>query len=112
MHDLGQEIWLVLGMAAVTFSIRYGLLAMSGRMTLPPTIVQALQYVPPAVLTAIIVPIVILPEGRVWVNYDNARLVGALATLGIAFWQKNLLVTIVAGMIVFLLYQVLLLQIA
>jgi branched-subunit amino acid transport protein len=107
-----NEVWLILGMAAVTFSIRYGLLAMSTRITLSPAIIQALQYVPPAVLTAIIVPMVILPEGKVWVNYDNARLIGALATLGIAFWHKNLLLTIVLGMVVFLAYQVLLIKIA
>ncbi|WP_322743716.1 AzlD domain-containing protein [Vasconcelosia minhoensis] len=40
-------------------------------------------------------------------SYENARLVGAIATVAIAFWQKNLLVTIVAGMGLFLAYQIL-----
>jgi branched-subunit amino acid transport protein len=100
-----NELMLVLGMAAVTFGIRYSLIAISGRVTLSPDWTQALRYVPPAVLTAITIPAVLFPEGHLWVRYDNARLVGAITTILMALWQKNLLVTILAGMLVFLSYQ-------
>lgn len=100
-----NEFWLVLGMAAVTFGIRYSLIAVSGRVTLSAELTQALRYVPPAVLTAIVVPAVLFPADQLWVSYENARLVGAIATVAIAFWQKNLLITIVAGMGIFLIYQ-------
>jgi branched-subunit amino acid transport protein len=50
-------------MALVTFAIRYTMFALSGRLELPRQLVKALRYVPPAVLTAIIVLAVLIPTG-------------------------------------------------
>jgi len=93
---------LVASMALVTFAIRYVLLAFSGRIQLSPTLVRALGYVPPVVLTAIVVPAVVLPDGEtLWLGWQNARLVGAIACVILALWHKNLLLTIAGGMAVF-----------
>ncbi|MBP0017582.1 MAG: AzlD domain-containing protein [Cyanobacteria bacterium SBLK] len=101
-----MEFYLVLGMATVTFSIRYFVLGMSDRIQLHPLIIEALQYVPPAILTAIVVPEVLIPNGdRLWLDYTNARLVGAIAAVIIGYWRKNLLLTIVVGMLIFFLWQ-------
>jgi branched-subunit amino acid transport protein len=69
-----SEIILILGMMAVTFSIRYVLLAFSGKFSLPESVEKALRYVPPAVLTAIIFPAVLLPEGHWDLSLHNAYL--------------------------------------
>lgn len=100
-----NEIMLLGGMTLVTFLIRYPLLAMSGRITLPPRLLQALNYVPPAVLTAIVVPTVLVEDNSLWLGVNNPRLVGALVALGIGLWRKNLLLTILVGMGVFLIWQ-------
>ena len=100
-----NEVMLIGGMTLVTFSIRYLLLAMSGRLTLPPRLLQALNYVPPAVLTAIVVPAVFVEGDSLWVGIGNPRLVGAIVALGIGLWRKNLLLTIVVGMATFLMWQ-------
>lgn len=100
-----NELMLIGGMAFVTLSMRYPLLAMSGRINLPPRLLQALNYVPPAVLTAIVVPSVLVEGDSLWLGLDNPRLVGAIVALGIGLWRKNLLLTIVAGMGAFLLWQ-------
>ncbi|TVQ14808.1 MAG: AzlD domain-containing protein [Leptolyngbya sp. DLM2.Bin27] len=93
---------LVAAMALVTFSIRYSLLAFSGRIQLSPTLVRALGYVPPVVLTAIVVPAVVFPDGEtLWLGWGNARLVGAIAAVSLALWRKNLLLTIAGGMATF-----------
>ena len=102
-----SEWLLVSGMAAVTFAIRYSLIGVSERVKLPPVVVSALRFVPPAVLSAIVVPAVLFPEGRLSVGLGNARLVGAVATVLFAFWKNSLLFTIGAGMGFFLGYQVL-----
>ncbi|MEO0869430.1 MAG: AzlD domain-containing protein [Cyanobacteria bacterium J06642_11] len=99
-----DEVWLLGGMTLVTFLIRYPLLAMSDRITLPPRLLQALNYVPPAVLTAIVVPAVLV-SGDGGFGVHNSRLMGALAALVIGLWQKNLLLTILVGMGTFLLWQ-------
>ncbi|MEL6231941.1 MAG: AzlD domain-containing protein [Cyanobacteria bacterium J06627_3] len=102
---MANEAMLLAGMTLVTFLIRYPLLAMSGRLTLQPGLLQALNYVPPAVLTAIIAPTVLMAGDSLWLGADNPRLMGSLAAIGIGFWQKNLLLTILAGMGVFLFWQ-------
>ncbi len=102
-----NEVILLGGMTLVTFLIRYPLLAMSGRITLPPRLLQALNYVPPAVLTAIVVPSVLVEENSLWVGFDNPRLIGALVALSVGVWKKNLLLTILVGMSVFLLWKTL-----
>lgn len=102
-----NEILLLGGMTFVTFLVRYPLLAVSGRITLPPKLLQALNYVPPAVLTAIVVPIVLIDGDTLWFGVGNPRLIGALVALGIGLWKKNLLLTILVSMGVFLLWQTL-----
>jgi branched-subunit amino acid transport protein len=103
---MNESEWLLIGgMALVTFGIRYPVLAMSGRLQLPPRLLQALTYVPPAVLTAIIVPAVLVESGDLWVSWQNPRLIGAIAALVIGFWRQNLLLTILVGMAAFLLWQ-------
>lgn len=102
-----HELMLIGGMTLVTFPIRYVLLAVSGRVNLPPRLQQALNYVPPVVLTAIVTPIVLVSEDTLWLSIDNPRLVGAMVALAIGFWRKNLLLTIVASMAVFWLWQTL-----
>lgn len=101
-----NEFFLIFGMALVTFLIRYPIIAMSGRIKLSPQFLQLLSYVPPAVLTAIVVPAVLIPNGdQILFNYTNARLVGAIAAILVAVWRKNLLLTIVVGMIAFFTWQ-------
>jgi branched-subunit amino acid transport protein len=99
--------WLLIGgMALVTFLIRYSLLAFSGKLQIPPAAMKALSFVPPVVLTAIVVPAVLMPDGKsLWLGWDNARLVGALACIATGVWRQNLLLTIVVGMAVFLGWQ-------
>jgi branched-subunit amino acid transport protein len=100
-----NEFLLVTGMALVTLAIRYPVLALSGRITLAPRFIQLLRYVPPTVLTAIVVPAVLMPKDTLWIGPDNARLVGILVALAVGFWRKNLLLTIVVGMATFLIWQ-------
>lgn len=103
-----NEALLVIGMAIATLLWRYPLLAMSGRLTLPDRLLQGLTYVPPAVLTAIIVPAVLIQDDALWIHWQNPRIIGAIAALAIGLWRKNLLLTILVGMGSFLVWQSLL----
>lgn len=97
-----ETVYLIAGMFFVTFSIRYGLLPLSGRIRFSPGMQRALSYVPPAVLTAIIVPMALIPDGQtLHVSIANPYLVGTVFTVLIGWFSKNLMVTIVGGMAVF-----------
>ncbi|MBF2034226.1 MAG: AzlD domain-containing protein [Leptolyngbyaceae cyanobacterium T60_A2020_046] len=93
------------GMALVTILIRYPVLALSGRLILPPRLLQALAYVPPAVLTAIVVSAVFVEGEELWLGWQNPRLIGAIAAIAVGLWRKNLLLTIVLGMGTFWLWR-------
>ena len=98
----GFEILMIVGMMAVTFGVRYPVLALVSRLSLPPAVLDALKFIPPAVLTAIVVPAVLMPEGLLNLRFDNAYLVAGVAAAVISWRTKNLLLTIVLGMAIFL----------
>ncbi|GAB4511699.1 MAG: hypothetical protein OHK0046_10140 [Anaerolineae bacterium] len=104
-----SNTWLmILGMMLVTFGVRYPVLALVGRLTLPEPVIRALRYVPVAVLTAIILPIMVAPENNTLdLSLNNAYLVAGVFAIVIAWWRKNLLLTIVLGMAVFLAWRTL-----
>lgn len=104
MHGLTAFV-LILGMALVTFTIRYPLLAFVGRVELPDQMVRALRYVPVAVLMAIIVPTMLMPHGQMEIDLHNSYLIAGIAAIVIAAWSKRLLPTIGGGMVIFLLWQ-------
>ncbi len=93
-----SEVALVAGMALVTLLVRYPMLALLGRIPRPEPILRALRYVPVAVLTAIVVPAVLLPDGALDLRPSNAYLVAALITALVAWRSKNLLLTFLLGM--------------
>lgn len=93
---------MILGMALVTFGVRYPILALVSKIQLPESILSALKFVPPAVLSAIILPEVLISKGDLQLNFGNSELVASLAAGLIAWRTKNLLLTIVLGMLVFL----------
>ncbi len=100
-----SELLLILGMALVTFGVRYPMLAIIGRLQLPDTALRALRYVPLAVLTAIIVPAILMPDGDIDLRPENTYLVGGIIAALVAWRTKNLLLTIIVGMGAFLLWR-------
>jgi branched-subunit amino acid transport protein len=97
--------WLILGMTAITFLMRYSLFAWPD-LRFAPVVRQGLHYVPTAVLTAIVVPGMLLPDGEHWqVSLDNAYLLAGIAAIGIAALSRHLLATIGGGLLAFFLLR-------
>lgn len=95
-----REVWMILGMALVTFAIRYPIFGFADRVKLTPSVRRALRYIPPAVLAAIVLPAMFAPDGSFDLHYTNSFLVAGIATFLIAWIGQNLLLTIVLGMAV------------
>lgn len=94
-----NEFLLLFGMFLVTFGVRYPVLALVSRIQMPSILETGLKYVPPAVLTAIIVPAVLLPNGeKISVSLSNAPLFASMIAILVAWRTKNLLITILSGM--------------
>jgi branched-subunit amino acid transport protein len=95
-----QELLTVAGMMLVTFGVRYPVLALVSRLTLPEWLRSALRFVPPAVLTAIIVPsLLVNGEYGLWLSPHNAYLVAGLVAIGVALSGRGILITLVTGMV-------------
>ena len=92
---------LIFGMLTITFATRSSLFAFPD-LRFPPLVRQGLHYVPTAVLTAIVVPGMLIPDGQNWAfSLDNAYLLAGLAAIAIAALSRNLLATIGGGFLVF-----------
>jgi branched-subunit amino acid transport protein len=89
----------------VTFGIRFSLIFLFGRVEIPGTIRRALHYVPPAVLSALIFPELFLRGGVLAITADNHRLLAGLVAVLVAWFSKNTLITILAGMVALFLFQ-------
>lgn len=100
------EMALIAGMAIITFAIRYTLFAVGHRVRFSPLLTQALSYVPVAVLTAIVAPAMLMPDGaNLDLALDNAYLVGGTVAIVIAAKWRNLLATIIGGLAFFFIWR-------
>ena len=92
-----SEWVMILGMVTVTFGIRYFLLAFAGRIKMPPLLEASLNYIPPAVLTAMTVPAVLFPKGELHLSYTNPYLVAAVLATAAGVLSRSLMATIAIG---------------
>ena len=101
-----NEFLLILGMFLVTFGVRYPVLSLVSRVQLPEILESGLKYVPPAILMAIIVPAILLPEGdTININLANAPLYAGITAALVSWRTNNLLLTILTGMGVLWVWQ-------
>jgi branched-subunit amino acid transport protein len=106
-----MNLWLIIiGMGVITYTIRLSMIVMSGQLQLNDELQRALRYVPPAVLSAIIVPEMIQPGGTLDISLGNERLLAGLIAIVVAWYTKNMIWTVAIGMITLWLLQVLNLQ--
>lgn len=101
-----MNVWLIFVLGGLlTFAMRFSFIYAFGKFSVPPALHRALRFVPPAVLSAIIFPEVLMSEGRLSVGPGNHRMLAAAIAVGVALWTKKTLPTIVAGLAALLLLQ-------
>ena len=101
-----MNIWLVMLIAGLlTFGMRLSLIYLFGRFEVPDTLRRTLRFVPPAVLSAIILPDLLIPAGHMDFGLGNHRWLAGLAAMLVAWYTKNTLLTILVGMAVLLILQ-------
>ena len=103
-----MNIWLVMVIGGlITFGMRFSLIFLFGRFEIPETMRRALHYVPPAVLSAIIFPELLYKANQIDFSFGNIRLLAGIVAILVAWYTKNTLLTILAGMLALLLLQLL-----
>ena len=102
--DQDRVLWTIVGMGIVTYLPRLiPFLALAGGGeggTLPAWLERWLRYVPVAVLAAMLLPSLLVIEGRASLAWDNLYLWAAVPTAWIAWRTRSLIGAVLAGMAV------------
>lgn len=97
------EIWAVIGALAVaTAATRSSFWLVGHHITIPKRVQEVLRYAPACALAAIIAPDMLLGAGgQLHVSVANPKLLAGAAAVLFYLVRRNMLLTIVFGMLVF-----------
>lgn len=94
-----MSTWLaILGVALATFLLRASFIVFADPHRFPPGFRRALRFVPPSVLAAIVVPGLLLVEGRIDLSTANPRWIAGMLAIAVAAWTRSALGAIASGM--------------
>ena len=104
----GVNIWLLfLAIAFGTFSLRFSFIYLFGKVEMPEWLRRALRFVPASVLAALVFPALTYPNGALDLTLGNIRLLAGIGGALVAWRTKNVMWTIVVGMVLFWILQAL-----
>jgi branched-subunit amino acid transport protein len=92
----------IVGLAGVTVLTRCFFFILDRPWSLPHWAERALQYAPVAALAGVIAPEIVMSGGHLVASWHDARLFAAPAGALLYFWRRSVLLTIIAGMAVYL----------
>ena len=99
-------IWLTIITAGLlTYATRLSSILLYGKFEMPILVERALRFVPVAVLTAIFFPELLIIQGDLMLSFQNPRLLAGLLAILVAWRTKNVIYTIVIGMLTLWLLQ-------
>lgn len=88
----------VLAVGMITYVSRAGLIVFLADRPLPADVTRALRYVGPAVLSALTVNLIAGGAGVSGVEF--AEVAAIAASVVVAWWRRNLIASLAAGMVV------------
>jgi branched-subunit amino acid transport protein len=96
--DAALKLWVVvIVVGALNYLSRLSFIAVFSRRHVPPLLGRAFRYVPAAVLTALVVPMIVVP-GDAWAP-ALPKIIGATVAGVVAFITHSQLKTLAAGML-------------
>lgn len=95
-------LFVIAGMAAVTVLTRCFFFILDRPWPMPAWAHRALRYAPVAALAGVVLPEVVMSNGHFVTTWQDARLFAAVAGALAFFWRRNVLVTLILGMAVYL----------
>lgn len=95
-----QTVFLtILGMAAVTYLPRLAPAWVLSSRQLPPAVARFLSFVPTAVLSALLLPSLVVTEGHLDASPQNIFLWAAIPTLLVAWRTRSFFGAVATGMV-------------
>ena len=94
-----MKIWVVIVVVgALNYLSRLSFIAFFANRRVPPLLARALKFVPAAMLTALVVPMVVASPATATGIVIDARLPAALIAVAVAYVTRSSVGTMVAGM--------------
>ncbi|MGI6091646.1 MAG: AzlD domain-containing protein [Veillonellaceae bacterium] len=93
-----EIIFIIAGMALVTFATRYSCVALFRQTGMPDWLERWLKHIPPAILTALIVPALVMPTGQIDISLNNHYLLAGLVAALAAYKTRNIVTTLTLGL--------------
>ena len=87
----------IVAVGALNYLSRLSFIALFARRSMPPLLARALRYVPAAMLTALILPMVVDFKGTA-ADFATPRVAAALIAAAVAFVTRSTLKTLGVGM--------------
>jgi branched-subunit amino acid transport protein len=95
-----MSTWLtIIAAGLVTYATRLSSILLYSKLEMPVLVERSLRFVPVAVLTAIFFPDLIYLQDELVLSFQNPRLLAGVLAIFIAWRTKNVIYTIVAGML-------------
>ena len=101
-HDDLWMLGVIVGLSVVTVVARSFFFLSNQDWQLPHWAQRGLQYAPIAALSAVVVPEIVMSQGALITTWQDARLFAAAAGVAIYFAKRDVLLTIICGMAVYL----------
>lgn len=93
-----EIMWIIVGMAVVTFATRFGSVVLFRQTGMPTWLERWLKHIPTAILTALIMPALILPKGHIDLSVGNPYWIAGLVAVLAAYKTKSIMTTLLLGM--------------
>ena len=98
---MADYLMLLFGMGLATYLPRWLPLHYLSRRSLPEWFIQWLELIPAAILSALLLPALVLSDGPRHIDLMRPELWVALPTLAFAWWKRSLGGTVVIGMLLY-----------
>jgi branched-subunit amino acid transport protein len=104
-----MTLWLMLLIIGlITYAIRLSCIGLLGQREMPALLLKALRFVPITVLPAIILPQLFLRNNMLVLSVQNPRWIAGILAAIVAWRTRNVLLTILVGMVALWVLQFLL----
>jgi branched-subunit amino acid transport protein len=104
-----MTLWLVILLAGLlTFGTRLSFILLLHRIKVPGWFMRGLRFVPMSVLSAIILPQLTTRNSVLDISFHNPQLFAGAVAILVAWRTRNVVLTILTGMIALLLFKAIL----
>ena len=95
-------VWMAVGLGLITLLTRCFFFILDRELPFPRWAQRGMPYAPIAALAAVVVPEIVMTQGQLIATWQDARLFAAAVGVAVFFWRRDVLLTILFGMVVYL----------